>query len=72
MSVKITMRDCRDPRSYVCRDILKWFRRHGLDLHRFVREGMTADELRAAGDSLDKIAALEKTALTREGLPGGW
>lgn len=43
-----------------------FFDRYGLDWDRFVREGMTADELRGPGDRLRLIDKLEALAMKRE------
>ena len=59
--------DFRDPSSHVCKDVRHlFFARFGLDFRRFMRDGMTADELRGPGQHLDKIDALEATARIRE------
>ena len=66
--LRITLADCRNPRSFVCekmRDL--FFRRFGLDWRRFVREGMTPEELRAPGQHLDLIDLLEQSARERLG-----
>lgn len=67
MSVTITVQDTLDPTSYVCRRMQFWFRRHGLDYESFKTNGISIDDLRATGDQLDKLDALEKTALRRMG-----
>lgn len=61
----ITPQDTLHPDSYVCKRIRFWFRRHGLDYEKFQREGIHVDELKATGDQIEKIEALEKTALNR-------
>lgn len=64
---RIRLSDFRDPRSYVCKAARPlFFDRFGLDWRQFVRDGMTADELRAPGQHLDLIDRLEQTALDRE------
>lgn len=64
--VKITLADFRNSRSLVCRNAKPlFFQRFGLDWRRFVREGMTAEELRGPGQHLDLIDRLEASALDR-------
>lgn len=63
----VTVQDTLDPTSYVCRRMQFWFRRHGLDYEEFKKNGISIDALKATGDQVDKIAALERTALRRMG-----
>jgi hypothetical protein len=64
--LRITLADCRHPRSYVCKDMRElFFRRFGLDWKRFCRDGMTAAELRGPGQHLDLIDRLEQSARER-------
>ena len=65
MSVVIIIQDTLHPSSFVCKRMKFWFRRHGLDYEKFKSEGISIDELRATGDQVDKINALEKTAIAR-------
>lgn len=70
--VRITLRDFRAPGSKVCPDARPlFFDRFGLDWRRFVREGMTADELRGPGQHLDLIDRLEAAARRRLGVTDG-
>lgn len=65
MTAKITTREFAIYR--ICPAVKeRFFDRYGLDWDRFVREGMTADELRAPGDRLRLIDRLEAAALARE------
>jgi hypothetical protein len=64
--IRITLADCRNPKSFACRDMRElFFYRFGLDWKRFCREGMTVAELRAPGQHLDLISRLEQTAIAR-------
>lgn len=64
--IRITLRDFRAPGSKVCPDAKPlFFDRFGLDWRRFVREGMTATELRGPGQHLDLIDRLEESARRR-------
>ncbi len=44
-----------------------FFDRYGLDWKRFVKAGMTADELRAPGVHIDLIDRLEAASIARGG-----
>lgn len=64
--IRITLADCRDPKSRVCLDMRPlFFKRFGLDWRRFCREGMSPEELRRPGQHLDLIDRLEVTARER-------
>lgn len=70
--VRITLRDFRAPDAKVCPDARPlFFDRFGLDWKRFVREGMTAAELRGPGQHLDLIDRLEAAARRRLGVADG-
>ena len=61
---KITTADLRA--CGICPQARHWFDKHGLDWRRFVREGMTPEELRKANDQLSWIDRLEVAAKARE------
>lgn len=67
--VRITTQDFRAAGSKVCKDVfVLFFKPAGLDARRFVREGMTADELRQGCKDrahLAMIDALEANARRR-------
>lgn len=60
---KITMQDFRA--CGICPDARHWFARNGLDWRDFVKHGIDVADLRATGDQLDRIDALEQAAKTR-------
>ncbi len=62
---RITLRDFRA--CGVCKDArFVFFERHGLDWRDFVKNGIDAEKLRATGDHLTRIDALEEAARKRE------
>ncbi|WP_420584896.1 hypothetical protein [Ruegeria sp.] len=73
MTVRIRFCDFRA--AEVCKDSrILFFKRYAdqLDItwRDFLRNGATADQLRKAGDQLDKIDELERTAIEREAKGG--
>ncbi len=47
----VTLSDAREL-GYCSRGMRDFFRRHGLDWSRFIREGLPADDLLATGDAM--------------------
>lgn len=63
---RITIRDFRA--CGVCKDAKpRFFKKYGLDWRDFVKNGIDVEKLRATGDHLTRIDALEQAAIKREG-----
>lgn len=64
MTAKITIKDVRQDGG--CKDVRRWLVKHGFDARRFLRSGITAAELKTAGQSVSRIDRLETIAEARE------
>lgn len=59
----VTMKDWRKVGG--CRDAKFWCTEHGIDWRDFVRNGIDVEVLKATGDNLSKLEAMEQAALER-------
>ena len=58
------LKDCRP--AGVCKDVKGWFRKHGLDFHAFVNEGVSPEVLRGTNDAGPAVERVIRAAEERE------
>lgn len=65
MTIRIQIEDLADPKSFVCRRVKAWFRRHDLDWGDFKKNGIDLETLHSLNDQRGMIDKLEQTAIRR-------